>query len=237
MCSKFFLVLYNMDKLLIIFLFFLILYYSNKVYRKKYGNITNELFSNNHISKKVQPYVIDFFNIVNNPIDYTNYKTLSLYKESKKKNLLDIVFDKIKKNAVFVSLNKSNKKPIIGIFLASTQILSHVLDQMNITEQDFLNQGTFTNNGLVMFYLMTNQKYLKNKKVFEKLFDKLIQKVIEKSNKEKYDYFIYPMIAPKSYYMDERTKVLKEKGFAPIFSYTLNGHYYRKYIPKNIFNK
>lgn len=222
-----------MDKLIIIFLFFLILYFANKIYKKKYGIITNENFVD-HIYKKVQPFAIDFYNIVNNPIDFTNYKSLVLYKENNTKNLLNIALNELKKNSVFISLNKSNKKPIIGIFLASSQHLSKILDHMNITEQDFLNQGHYVSNGLVLFYLMVNPKYLKskNKNVFEKLFQKLLVKVTEKANKEKYDYFIFPM--QKNYYMDSRTAILKENGFVPIYSYTLKGHYYRKFIPKNI---
>jgi hypothetical protein len=219
-----------MDKLIIIFLFFLILYYANKVYKNKYGLLTNENFMN----KKLQPFVIDFYNIVNNPIDFTNYKSLVLYKENKNKNLLTLALDQLKKKSVFISLNKSNKKPMIGIFLASSQQLSKILDKMNITQQDFLNQGHSISNGLVLFYLMVNPKYLKNKNknTFEKLFEKLIHQATEKANKDKYDYFIFPM--QKNYYMDSRTKVLKENDFVPIYSYTLNGHYYRKFIPKNI---
>jgi hypothetical protein len=203
-----------MDKLLVFLILLFGLHYAYKIKMIHFPN--EKLFREANNLKK--PSVVEYFDIISNPSNATLYKKMDLIQD-KSLSCLHGLLSVLKKQSKFISFAYNNK-PLIGIFACSTHSLSRMLDHMQHTQQDFLDERL--PNGLFLFYLMYRpKKTLDSKENIKYLFSELVAEIIVQCKTSIFDNFCVPnsriqyILFPIENYTlnDPVVQVLYENGF------------------------
>lgn len=144
-----------MNKLILVIIFLCAIYFSNKI-NKKHDIHIQENFDN------YKHNVTNYDEIVSNSVNLNNHRQMNLYGNQQILSDTDSILNMLKKKSRFISINDIDNKSIIGIFVNTTNSLSKLLDEIKYTQQDFMDERL--PNGLLIFFLMVNTKYLQKKK-------------------------------------------------------------------------